>query len=127
MIIQSSLCPSESTINAILELEHSLPIQQPYSSPVVPINTNSNSDPITRYYRAELIQHLLNWPSTQIEREAMRLSNEQIRFTTYRLTSLRTDLFSIRLKFERNRFHLLKYHSTLVNQQYLLDKLQLID
>jgi len=122
MIIQSSLCPSKSTINAILELEHSPPIQQPYSSPVVPTNTNSNT--ITRYYRAELIEHLLNWPSTQIEREAMRLSNEQIRFTTYQLTSLRTDLFSIRLKFERNRFHLLKYHSTLVNQQYLLDKLQ---
>jgi hypothetical protein len=115
MINQSSLCPSESTINAILELEHSSPI------------TNLNSNHITQYYRAELIEHLLNWPSTQIERETIRLSNEQIRFATCQLISLRTDLFSIRLKFERNRFQLLKYHYNLVNQKDLLNKLQLID
>ncbi len=113
MINQSSLCPSESTINAILELEHSSPI------------TNLNSDHITQYYRAELIEHLLNWPSTQIERETIRLSNEQIRFLTCQLISLRTDLFSIRLRLQQNHFHLVKYHYILINQQDLLDKLHL--
>jgi hypothetical protein len=110
---QSSLCPSSSTINAILELEHS------------PIN--SNNDNITRYYRGELIEHLLNWPSTQIERERIRLSNEQIRFTTSQLTSLRAYLYSIRIRFEQNRFKLLQYRHTLSSQQDLLNKLQLID
>lgn len=43
------------------------------------------------------------------------------------LTSLRTDLFIIRLKLERNRFQLLKYHYNLVNQQDLLNRFQLID
>jgi hypothetical protein len=60
MIIQSSLCPSESTINAILELEHSPLIQRQCLSPILSTTTNSNSDSKTRYYRAELIQHLLN-------------------------------------------------------------------
>jgi hypothetical protein len=127
MIIQSSLCPSESTINAILELEHSPLIQRQCLSPILSTTTNSNSDSKTRYYRAELIQHLLSWPSTRIKLEAVRVSNEQIPFTTYQLTSLRTDLFSIRLKFTRNRFHLLKYHCNLVNQQHPLNKLQLTD
>jgi len=89
----SSLYPSASTINAILQLEHS----------------QSNSDDITRYYRSELIEHLLNWPSTQIERETIRLSNEQTRIRLYQLISLRTELFSLRLRFERNRFQLLEY------------------
>ena len=96
--------PSNSTINAILELEHSR-------------TTNSNSDHITRYYRAELIEHLLNWPSTQIEREAIRLSNEQIRHTTYRLTSLRADLIFLRLRLQQNHFQLLKYHHILANHR----------
>jgi hypothetical protein len=89
----SSLYPSASTINAILQLEHS----------------HSNSNDITRYYRSELIEHLLNWPSTQIERETIRLSNEQTRIRLYQLISLRTELFSLRLRFERNRFQLLEY------------------
>jgi hypothetical protein len=118
-VIQSSLYPSESTINAILELEHSSPIES--------TTTNSNSDHITRYYRAELIEHLLNWPSTQMEREAICLSNEQIRYTTYQLTSLRTDLFSIRLRLQQNHFHLLKYRYILINQEDLLDKVQFIE
>ncbi len=118
-VIQSSLYPSESTINAILELEHSSPIES--------TTINSHSDHITRYYRAELIEHLLNWPSTQIEREAIRLSNEQIRYTTYQLTSLRTDLFSIRLRLQQNHFHLLKYRYILINQEDLLDKVQFIE
>ncbi|CAF4843305.1 unnamed protein product [Rotaria sp. Silwood1] len=125
-IYQSSLDPSSSTINAILQLEHSpssiLPIQYESSSII-----NSNSNDITRYYRGDLIQHLLNWPSTQIERETIRLSNEQIRYITYRLASLRMDLFSIRLQLERNRFQLLKYHHILAAQQYVISKLQLID
>jgi hypothetical protein len=75
-VIRSSLYPSESTFNAILELEHSSPMEQQCSSLIESTTTNSNSDHITRYYRAELIQHLLNWPSTQIEREATRSSNE---------------------------------------------------
>jgi hypothetical protein len=118
-IIQSSLCPSESTINAILQLEHSFTNNQQSPSTI----TNSNSDHRTRYYRSQLIEHLLNYPSTQIE----YLSNEQIRFATCQLISLRTDLFSLRLKFERNHFYFLKYRYSLVNQQDLLDKLQLID
>jgi hypothetical protein len=118
-VIQSSLYPSESTINAILQLEHSSPIES--------TTTNSHSDHIKRYYRAELIEHLLNWPSTQIEREAIRLSNEQIRYTTYQLTSLRTDLFSIRLRLQQNHFHLVKYRYILINQEDLLDKLQFIE
>ncbi|CAF4006863.1 unnamed protein product, partial [Rotaria sp. Silwood1] len=87
-IYQSSLGPSSSTINAILQLEHSpssiLPIQYESSSFLRSSIINSNSDDITRYYRGDLIQHLLNWPSTQIERETIRLSNEQIRYITYR-------------------------------------------
>jgi hypothetical protein len=125
-VIQSSLYPSESTINAILQLEHSSPTKHPCSSLIESTTTNANSDHITRYYRAELIEHLLNWPSTQIEREAIRSSNEQIRYTTYQLTSLRTDLFSIRLRLQQNHFHLVKYHYILINQQDLLDKLQFI-
>ena len=57
-----------------------------------------NSDSKIQYYRAELIEHLLNWPSTQIERETIRLSNEQIRNITQQLLSLRTDLHCIRLR-----------------------------
>ncbi|CAF2766578.1 unnamed protein product [Rotaria sp. Silwood2] len=94
----------------IFHLEHS-------SSLLRSTITNSNSDNITRYYRADLIQHLLNWPSTQIERETIRLSNEQYRIITYQLTSLRTDLYSIRLKLKRYRFQLLKYHYILNAQQ----------
>ena len=90
----SCLHPSASTINAILELEYS----------------HSNSNDKTRYYRGELIEHLLNWPSTQIERETIRLSNEQTRIRIYQLLSLRTDLYFLRLRYERNRFQLLKYH-----------------
>jgi hypothetical protein len=81
----------------------------------------------TRYCSAELIEHLLNWPLTQVEREAIRLSNEQIRYTTYQLTSLRTDLFSIRLRLQRNHSRLLKYHYILINQRDLLDKVQFIE
>ena len=109
----SSLNPSSSTINAILELEHS------------PIIKNVNN--ITRYYRGELIEHLLNWPSTKIERETIRLSNEQIRFTTSQLTSLRTDLYLIRNRFEQNRFKLVKYRYQLFSQQYIINQLQLND
>ncbi len=126
-VIPSSLYPSESTINAILELEHSSPMEQQCSSLIESTTTNFNSDYITRYYCAELIEHLLNWPSTQIERQAIRLSNEQIRYTAYQLSSLRTDLFSIRLRLQQNHFHLLKYHYILINQQDLLDKLHLIE
>ena len=35
----------------------------------------TNSDSKIQYYRAELIEHLLNWPSTQIDCEIIRLSN----------------------------------------------------
>ena len=51
-VIQSPLCPSESTIHAILELGHSPPIDS--------ATTNSTSYHITRYYRVELLEHLLN-------------------------------------------------------------------
>ncbi|CAF1026215.1 unnamed protein product [Rotaria sordida] len=127
IIIPSSLRSSSNTINAIIELEHSpsiiLPNQYKSSSTI----TNSNSNDIKRYYRADLIQHLLNWPSTQIEREIIHLSNEQTRIRTCQLTSLRTDLYSIRLRLERNRFQLLKYHHILTAQQHLINQLQLID
>ena len=59
---------------------------------------STNSDSKIQYYRAELIEHLLNWPSTQIERETIRLSNEQIRNISQQLLSLRTDLHCIRLR-----------------------------
>ncbi len=126
-VIRSSLYPSESTINAILQLEHSSPMEHPCSSLIESATTNANSDHITRYYRAEFIQHLLNCSSAQIEREAIHLSNEQIRYTTYQLTSSRTDLLSIRLRLQQNDFHLVKYHYILINQRDLLDKLHLIE
>jgi hypothetical protein len=81
----------------------------------------------TQYFCAELIEHLLNWPLTQIEREATRSSNEPLRYTTYQLISLHIDLFSIRLRLEQNHFHLVKYRYILINQRDLLDKFQFIE
>jgi formylmethanofuran dehydrogenase subunit B len=46
-VIQSSLYPSESTINAILELGHSSPMEQQCSSLIESTTTNTNSDYIT--------------------------------------------------------------------------------
>ncbi|UJR34998.1 hypothetical protein I4U23_027774 [Adineta vaga] len=68
------------------------------------MKTESNLDDITRYYRSDLIQHLLNWPLTQIERELNHLSNEQSRLRTYQLISLRTQIYCLRLRFESIRF-----------------------
>jgi hypothetical protein len=127
----SPLRPSVSTINAILELEHSPPIVLPAnhqsSPPTWTTMSNSNSDDITRYYRGELIEHLLNWPSTQIEREANRLSNEQAHITIRQLTSLRTDIYCTKLRFQQNRFQLLQNRYTLAYQSYLINALHFID
>jgi hypothetical protein len=45
----------------------------------------------------ELIEYLLNLPSTEIEHEVIRLSNDLIRFKTCQLILLCTNLFSLRL------------------------------
>ncbi|CAF0872215.1 unnamed protein product [Adineta steineri] len=79
----SHLQPSLSTINAILQLQY--------------LHSNSND-------HSNLNEHLLNWPI-----KGIRLSNEQIRIQTYQLISLRTELYILRLRFQRNRFYLLKY------------------
>ncbi|CAF1375213.1 unnamed protein product [Adineta steineri] len=79
----SHLQPSLSTVNAILQLQY--------------LHSNSTD-------HSNLNEHLLNWPIKEI-----RLSNEQIRIETYQLISLRTELYILRLRFQRNRFYLLKY------------------
>ncbi|CAF0765047.1 unnamed protein product [Adineta steineri] len=82
----SHLQPSLSTINAILQLQY----------------LHSNSNDIKQYDHNNLNEHLLNWPITQNE-------CERIRIETYQLISLRTELYILRLRFQRNRFYLLKY------------------
>ena len=128
LMIRSSTHLSSSAINTNRELEYLpsiiLPIQnQTLRSTMI----NSNSDDIKQYYRSELVKHLLNWPTTKIERETRRLSNEQIRITACQLISLRTDVYKIRLHFERNRFQLLKYDHIIRAHEHTISKLQLND
>ncbi|UJR34989.1 hypothetical protein I4U23_027768 [Adineta vaga] len=69
------------------------------------IETESNIDDITRYYRSDLIKHLLNCPLTQIECEFNHLLNEQNRVRTYQSISLRTQIYCLRLRLRLESIH----------------------
>ena len=132
MMIQTPLHPSSSTINAILQLESSSSItssnqHQSSFSLHSSINIDSNLDKGQQGYRDEASGRLLNRPSTQIESEIHRLSCEHARIMTRRLTTLRTDLYLIRLQFERNRFQLTKMKHIIANQQEFINKLEMLD
>ncbi|CAF3867607.1 unnamed protein product [Rotaria magnacalcarata] len=81
-IIRSSLRSSSSTINAVLELEHSPSIislnQLHYSSSLSSAMTISNSNDIKRYHPGEQIQ----FSPIKIERQALHSSNKQIEIIT---------------------------------------------
>ncbi|CAF3287867.1 unnamed protein product [Rotaria socialis] len=87
-IIRSSLRSSSSTINAILELEHSPSVislnQHHYSSSLLSAMTISNSNDTKRYHSGESIQ----FSPTKIERQALHSSNKQIQIITCQLTSI---------------------------------------
>lgn len=128
----SSVGLSSSTINAILELEHSktdISLNQKQTLLHLPSTTMSPKfEDETQYYSTGQTQNnLLKSSSIKIQREPVCLLNEHIKVTTWRLISLRTDLFSFKLRLGRNRFHLIKYHHILANHQLLINKFQLID
>ena len=126
---RSPVHPSRSTINAILELEHSqvtaVCVPSPHSSISRSTASKSNADDIPNYYREDLIEHLLNWPMTKVENDLMRALNDQARSSTRRLTSLRADVHCVRLRFSRQRLELIKTRHYLSHLAHIVHTLRM--
>ncbi|CAF0723437.1 unnamed protein product [Didymodactylos carnosus] len=91
-----------------------------------PTQTNNLSTDIKKYYRAELIEHLLNWPSTPLEKDALRISNDYYRYSTS-LATLRTDLFLNKLKYQWGEIQSCKYRGILKYCNLVMNELQKVD
>ena len=121
--------PSRSTMNAILELEHSqvtaVSVRSPPTSTSRTTASKSNADDIAHYNCEDLITHPLNWPLTKVESELMQALNDQARSTTRRLTSLRADVHCIRLRFARQSLESIKTRHYLSYLAHIVQTLQM--